>query len=485
MRKISNSLFWRLSLFFLVSLMALAAAYSSITYRASMEYAKETSQRLNHDLAESIASHSQPFVQGELNEAEIEKLFQSVMVVNPSVEVYLLDNSGNILSFYAPLGKVQLKSIDLGPVHTFLTDAEAFIKGDDPRNPGEKKVFSAAPIMDNNQQVGYIYVILAGEEYSTVADMLQNSFRMKLATRSFILTLISTFVIGIIIIWFLTRNLNRIISSVNDFKNGNLKARIRMNDRGELSELARNINSMADAITENINNLKSVENLRKELIANVSHDLRTPLTAIQGYAETLVMMEDSPDMASRQKYAQIILSSTEKVKKLVDDLFEISKLESDHVDIKKEKFALSEVLSDILMKFELGAGKKSVELSLDVPKEPLYVEADLAMIDRAIQNLLDNALKHTPSGGKIRIAVRKQNNRQVDVMVEDTGVGIPQDDLPFIFDRYKKARDNTRAGSGLGLAIVKKILELHHADIAVESRQGQGTVFSFSLPEAG
>ena len=157
----------------------------------------------------------------------------------------------------------------------------------------------------------------------------------------------------------------------------------------------------------------------------------------------------------------------------MDDLFEISKLESDHVDIKKEKFALSEVLSDILMKFELGAGKKSVELSLDVPKEPLYVEADLAMIDRAIQNLLDNALKHTPSGGKIRIAVRKQNNRQVDVMVEDTGVGIPQDDLPFIFDRYKKARDNTRAGSGLGLAIARSIVRAHGGDIRVRSEAGE------------
>lgn len=481
MKSISNSLFWRLSLFFLMTLTILASIYIYITYTASLEYSEETSQKLNKSLAGGIADHTKPFIQGDLNEEEVKHIFHSAMIANPAIEVYLLDTKGKILSFHAPRGRVQVGKLNLDPIHTFIENNNAFVKGEDPRNPGIHKVFSAAEILDDGKKVGYIYVILSGDQYATVASMLNDSFKMKLATKTILIILVATFFIGMLIIWFLTRNLNKIISTVKDFERGNTKARIHLKSKGELSVLTNNFNSMADTVEKNINDLKSAENFRKELIANISHDLRTPLTSIQGYAETLVMLDQNIDNKARIEYANIILSSTEKVKKLVDDLFEISKLEADVIETNMESFSVKEMLSDIVMKYDLIAKSKGVNLKFKIDKQDALIYGDVALIDRVIQNLIDNAIKHTDKAGSVTIAIEKEGNN-VKIIVEDTGVGIPQGEIPFIFDRYKKVTGNSRVGSGLGLAIVKKILELHKTDIFVSSIENRGTIFSFSLP---
>jgi len=479
MKSLQNSLFWRLSLFFLLGLMVLAGGYIYITYSTSLEYSQETSQKLNRSVAKRIAKHTKPFLNGSLDTLEVKNIFHNVMVLNPSVEVYLLNNEGEILSFYAPFGKVKLTHLDLGPIHEFEENPDAVIKGEDPRNPGVYKIFSASKILDSENQVGYIYVILASEEYTTVTSMLENSFRMKLATKSILVTLISTIVIGMILIWYLTKNLNKIIKSVNDFKNGDLNARINLKTKGELSVLANNIDEMSDTLVEYINERKSLENLKKELIANVSHDLRTPLTSIQGYAETLVMLDEKLSKEDKMKYTNFILSSTEKVKKLVDDLFEISKLESNSVRTQFETFSIEEMVSDIVSKYELIAKSNDLELEFESNVKKPYVYADIALINRVMQNLIDNAIKHTPSGGKVKVIIQMIND-QLMVSVKDTGVGIPDGELPYIFDRYRKG--NSESGTGLGLAIVKKILELHNSEIDVVSVLQQGTSFTFNLP---
>ena len=483
MKNIFSGLFWRLSLFFLISLMCFAAIYIYITRDSSLEYSQETSQRLNRKLAERVAHETQPFKDGVPNEEELEHFFHNVMIINPSVEVYLLDTTGSILSYFAPFGEVKLDHVDLDPIHTFIEDSTAFIKGEDPRSPGVFKVFSAAEVIAENQHMGYMYVILASQELATVSESLAGGYGWDLAWKSFVFTLICTLLIGIIVIWFLTKNLNKIITTVNDFKEGNLNARIEIDSKGEFANLAGNFNQMADTIVQNIDQIRSVENLRKELIANVSHDLRTPLTSIHGYAETLIMMNHELDEKSKLEYTEIILSSTKKVKKLVDDLFEISKLESDQIQTKLESFSLNQMLSDIVAKFQLLAQIKSIALSIENVERDVSIYADIALIDRVFQNLLDNALKHTPEGESIKIGIEKdESSGFVIVNIEDTGVGIPKEELPYIFDRYKKIKGNTKEGSGLGLAIVKKILDLHNVEISVKSELNKGTAFTFALP---
>lgn len=464
--------------------MAFSAIYIYITYNSSLEYSQETSQKLNRSLAKRVATYTKPFIQGNLDEVEVKNIFHNVMVLNPSVEIYLLDNQGTILSYYAPFGKVKLDKIALEPIITFIENDDLFIKGEDPRNPGTNKVFSASKILDNDNQVGYVYIILASEEYTTVSEMLSDNFKIKLAFKSILITLLSTLLIGIVMIWFLTKNLNKIISVVSDFKKGNLNARINLKSKGELSDLANNIDSMADTIVENINEIKSIEKLRKELITNISHDLRTPLTSIQGYAETLIMLDNEKDAEEKLKYTNIILTSTQKVKKLVEDLFEISKLESNQIKTKKEVFSINEMLSDVIMKYSLIAKSKKVDFEIDMIDKDVSIYADIALIDRVFQNLLDNALKHTSEGEKVKISIKNMNANFLQVIIQDTGIGISKDELPYIFDRYKKSKNNKKEGAGLGLAIVKKILEMHQVEILVESQVNEGTVFKFHLPLA-
>lgn len=447
-----------------------------------MVYSQETSQRLNRPLAERVAKFTKPFIDGSINEEEVEKLFHNVMVLNPSVEVYLLDEAGKILSYYAPFGEVKLERLNLDPIHQFIDNKEVFIKGEDPRNPGLQKIFSAAGILDNERTVGYIYIILASEEYTSVTDMLAHNYQIKLATKAVLITFFAAIIIGFFVIWYLTKNINKISVAVNRFKQGDLKARIRLESKGELSVLANNIDAMADTIVSNINEIRSVEKLRKELISNISHDLRTPLTSIQGYAETLVLLEEKLDKKTKIKYLNTILSSTQRVKKMVENLFEISKLEAHQVETKKETFSINELLSDMVMKFDLMAKSKSIDFKINVADNNTLVFADIALMERVFQNLLENALNHTREGGTVQIAIKNNSASSIEVTIKDTGVGISSEELPYIFDRYKKGAYGTHKGTGLGLAIVKKILELHKLDIKVESELNVGTSFSFRLP---
>lgn len=482
MKRISNSLFWRLSLFFLIILLIISGVFIYTTHNSSLIYSQETSQKLNRSLAERVAKFTQPFINGSINEKEVEDLFHNVMVLNPSVEVYLLDKEGKILSYYAPFGKVKLGRLDLVPIHRFINNKEEFIKGEDPRNPGIQKIFSAASIKNNEQTVGYIYIILASEEYTSVTDMLAHNYQIKLATKAVFITFLTAIIVGFMVIWYLTKNVNKISVAVNRFKQGDLKARIRLQSKGELSVLANNIDSMADTIVSNINEIRSVEKLRKELISNISHDLRTPLTSIQGYAETLVLLEEKLDKPTKIKYLNTILSSTQRVKKMVENLFEISKLEAQQVETKKETFSINELLSDMVMKFDLMAKSKSIDFKINMAENNTLVFADIALMERVFQNLLENALNHTPAGGTVLISIEKKATSSIEVTIKDTGIGISSEELPYIFDRYKKGAYGTHKGTGLGLAIVKKILELHKLDIKVESELNVGTTFSFRLP---
>jgi signal transduction histidine kinase len=225
--------------------------------------------------------------------------------------------------------------------------------------------------------------------------------------------------------------------------------------------------------------------LRSDLIANVSHDLRMPLVAMRGYLELLAGRGETLPMAERQRCVAIALRQCEQLGRLVDELFELAALDGNATMLSRERFALAELASDIVQKFALAAESQEVTLST-VAAGPLpLVDADLGLIERVLDNLIDNALRHTPAGGEIRIAL-DANAGGVRVRVSDTGAGIAARDLPHVFDRHWRGSDTSRgAGArGLGLAIAQRILALHGGRVEVESELARGTCFSFSLPSA-
>lgn len=224
---------------------------------------------------------------------------------------------------------------------------------------------------------------------------------------------------------------------------------------------------------------QELEAMRKELVANVSHDLRTPLASIHGYIETLLMKKDSIDSATQEKYLNTTLQSTEKLKYLVDELFELSKIESRERKLNIESFSIKELAFDVANHFNVAAQENGVSVAVDAPADIPLVKADLALIDRTLQNLVSNGIKYCSSGDRVTIRLRSAGQR-VEVTVADTGAGISAEELPHVFNRFFKGK-SSKPGTGLGLAIVKSIMDLHGTSCVVKSKEGEGTEFMFAL----
>ncbi len=226
--------------------------------------------------------------------------------------------------------------------------------------------------------------------------------------------------------------------------------------------------------------------LRRDVIANVSHDLRTPLVSLRGYLEVLATQRDALTPELRDEYLGIAVRQSEHLSTLIDELFELAKLEFKGVSLRWEAFPLTELADDVIAKFALMAEHKQVVLHVDAAEDLPFVHADLSLIERVLENLLGNALQHTPAGGRVSITLRTDGT-QVVAQVADSGCGIAGAELPFVFDRYYRG-DNahrTASGAGLGLAITKRILDLHGAWIEVTSDSMSGTRFTFGLALSG
>ncbi len=481
--RIKESLFWKISILFFLILVLLGVSYTMITISTAKRYSDETTQKLNANVASHMLLEVNPFVNGKVNDEALGKIMHSMMAVNPSLEVYLLDPQGKILSFVVLDKKVKLQYVSIEPITSFLKDSgKTLVYGDDPRNPGKSTIFSATAVYEKGVQLGYVYMILASEESENIATALQESYLLKIGTQSFILTLVAAFVIGLLVLWLLMKSLRDIIQTVRKFSEGDLSSRIPIRSKGELAELSVTVNIMADTILRNMEELKEVDKLRRDLIANISHDIRTPISIIHGYIETLIMKHDTLDAQKQQEYLQTIIKSTERLKRLMNDLFELSKLESRQIKPKMESFFMFDLLQDLSRKYKLLAQEKNIELETELPSKMPVVCADIALIERALQNLIDNAMNYTPENGKVRIRM-EEGDRHVNVSVMNTGPGIASEELPRIFDRYYKVGSNkSNRGTGLGLAIVKNILEIHQSDIHVQSEAKGQTIFSFNLP---
>ena len=228
--------------------------------------------------------------------------------------------------------------------------------------------------------------------------------------------------------------------------------------------------------------------LRRDLIANVSHDLRTPLVSVRGYLEVLAAKGATLEETQRRSYLDTAVRQAEHLGVLIDELFELAKLDFKGLELQCEVFQIGELASDVLQKFGLLAEGKPIALRLEAMSGLSAVRADLSLIERVLDNLIGNALKHTPAGGSVTVRLRSVEHG-VEVAVVDTGAGIAAADLPHIFDRYYRGRaasgqpSGDARGAGLGLAIARRILELHGRSIAVESGAA-GSAFRFTLPAA-
>ena len=255
----------------------------------------------------------------------------------------------------------------------------------------------------------------------------------------------------------------------------------------EIDRLGKTFGEMAERMSEHVDELKKTDELRRELVANVSHDLRTPITSLRGYLETLYVKADTLTDSERREYVEIALKHSERLAELVSQLFELAKPESCTMALELEPFVLSELVQDAVQQFRLEAAEKKIELKADLPLDSPRVRADVGLIARVLDNLLDNALQHTPQGGRVTVGLCDRGD-SLELRVEDTGAGIAPEHMPHLFERFfhrPPGEQAEREGIGLGLAIAHKALELHDSTLTVESEPGRGSCFAFDLAVEG
>ncbi|WP_343487589.1 HAMP domain-containing sensor histidine kinase [Allomuricauda sp. d1] len=487
---LSNRLIVKLLFSFLAILILAGVGYMFTAVYLSNNYFYETTQRLHSNLAQDLIDEK--FVDespidslGNVNKALFGDIMHDMMAVNRAIEVYLLDKEGHVmysvvLDHDAP--ETNEKKVNLAPIQQFIAqNGQGYILGDNPKNPENQSVFSVAKFEKGGKE-GYVYIVLAGEEYLTARASLMDSYFMRLGLRGSILTLIFAAVLGILSVWYLTKNLRELVFAAKRFQQGDLEYRIKDAEKTDLAGVATTYNEMADTILTDIEKIKSLENLRRELIANISHDLRTPLSIIQGYIETLQMKDAELSQKQREEYLNTINKGCERLSKLIGQLFEYSKLEANQIEPQKEPFLIADLANDIHRNYKVLAEQNDIDLKLEMEEGIPLVFADISLVERAIQNLMDNALKFTPQGGEVVVKIIPKED-SVEIVIKDSGPGIAKDNQALIFERYRQTKTGEqKEGAGLGLAIVKKIMELHNASIQVFSKPNEGTAFSFSLP---
>jgi two-component system OmpR family sensor kinase len=478
-----RSLYGRLAATLFILLTGVGLAMVAITHHFSELYQEEAAQRLNGDLARHIVAERLLIRNGRGDEGALKEIFDQLMIINPSIELYLIDPQGRLLAYSAPPGRIKRTRIDMAPVRDFLSGRPRLpILGDDPRDAASRKIFSVAPVQGGQ---GYLYIVLAGEQFTTVAQRLQGSYVMRESAWTIAFGIVAAFIAGLVALFGLTRRLRRLTVEVERFKRDDLReqghALAPASD--EIAQLASCFRQMSQRIERQMEAMEQADELRRERVAKLSHDLRTSLTSLHGYLETLQTKFEGLSAAEKRQFLDTAVKHSRRLARLVSDFFELAKLEYRVAVLEREPFSISELAQDLIHKFQPLARARGIRLALERNGNADWVSADVGMIERVLTNLVDNALKFTGAGGHVSIRLDSRGDC-VQVAVADTGRGILPEDLSHLFDPDYRVSHRGPHSAGLGLAISRQILELHGSVLQVDSMVGVGTRFAFSLPFA-
>ena len=452
------------------------------TYELAMTQALESGVAAN--LSHDLAAYSTPIDHTAAVQAELRRL----MAINPVAEIYLLDGDGRVLVSTAPASQIRRHLVDLQPLVEFIAGRSMLpVTADDPREASIKRIFSAARFDLPGEVGGYVYVIIGEAETRAAAGRIQSGLLLRTTFIIIGLGLAVALLTALVVMTTLTRKVRRLAGAIEQFSRGQFNdprpvqaAPAPAGD--ELDRLGRAYNEMIAHIGRQMDQIARSQATRQELITNVSHDLRAPLASLRGYLETLLLKENGLPADERHTYVEVAVRQAGYLDRLIGELFDLATLEELDRPLVAEQFQISELVQDVVQKFELIASEKGIALrGLFLPDAPMLT-GDIALVERLLDNLLDNALRHTPRGGAVEVKVTAFE-RVVVLVVSDTGTGIPSRQLDQILERPRGGRTETE-GTGLGLAIVKRIVELHRGSISVRSDEGVGTCFRVEFPRS-
>ncbi len=478
-------LWQKLALLSALLLVLSGMALLAMQARQAVHHEQEVVQRLSLDLAAHIARRSELMDAGGMRDDAVRSLFGQLMAVNPSVEVYLLDTRGEVIGHDAPAGHLRRQRVDLGPLRALLDGAPLPILGDDPRSADGRKIFSAAPLVVQGRLAGYIYVVLVGEQRQMLADDLAASGQWRATLWSAALVALAGVLAALLTFYWITRPLRQLTKRIEQFDvDAPVPAQapepLRPGTRDELAILNHAHARMAQRLADQWQQLREQDLQRRELVANISHDLRTPLASLHGYLETLAMKETTLSEQERRRYLAVALAQSGKVGALARSLFELARLEHGGVALELETFALPELVQDVLQKFELAAQACQVRLHAEFPPGLPLVCVDVGLVERALTNLVDNALRHAQDASMVQV-ILSPDPAGVRVLVQDDGARID----PSVGERLRRQSPGSERGrggnGGLGLLIVQRIVQLHGHTLVLEPST-RGARFAFVLP---
>lgn len=485
MKEKNTNIFRRIAILVLGIVAFLSLVFMAITFFTNKHYQQASIQLLNKDLAAHIARFTSPFTEGGINHRKADSVFYNAMVLCPSAEVYFLDTAGHVMDYYNNETKIQQWNVPLNNIKEYIsTRGEKYIKADDPRDAGTQKIFSAAEVMGETGRLGYIYVILASQKSEGIVQGLLGNQITNLALLAFAAVLLLSGLFSLLYLRRLQANYGQLVGVLQRFEAGDYTARFPTKKNHEFSLITQSFNRLADLLSSSISKLRVSEAERKAFLATVSHDLRTPLAIARGYTETLMLRRETGDITieDQRHFSQLIYAKMLQIENMVKQLYELSKMEAVEFKPTREPFVLSEIVQETVNTFQQMAKEKNVNLKCAQCQYHVWINADIGMMERVVQNLVDNALKNTPEDGIIALAlsVKKQ---ELIFKIENTSEPLSPELLQWINERLEDGDDYAKrpAKTGLGLIIVKKILSLHHFPLKALSEEGQ-TVFTFSMP---
>lgn len=312
------------------------------------------------------------------------------------------------------------------------------------------------------------YVITVQKDFSATKDIFMKSY-----TSAAIIFMMTGSIVFLIVADIIVKPISRLTRVTDELAKGNYKVRVNYEGKDEISSLYASFNQMAVRLAKQ-------ETIRQQFISDVSHEFQTPLTAISGFA-TILKNENLTD-EQRKKYADIILFNSNRLSHLSKNMLQLTLLDGEDTALDKTEFPLIEQLNRVIEMEDNAALSKDIEIEFIHPKKEFSIEADESRMEQVWINLLSNAIKYTNEHGVVTVEVRRTPT-ELQVRFEDTGVGMSQDAISHIFERfYRQDKSRTIEGNGLGLSIVKRIIDLHHYKIDVESQEDVGSVFTVYIP---
>ena len=476
-----------------------------IARHVAHEHEQEALQRLSHGLARHIVEHWPAITLADTDQADRaarEALLSMLMVVNPGVQVYVLDAEGRVAAYIGEPGMVRQMQVDLQPVRAFLAGAALPLRGTDPMGAPAPRIFSAAmfaPRAGDARPPGYLYIVLDDQARDQVAGQLSLRRVWIGAALAAGLGLLASLTLGALALRQITRPLRGLAERMRDYRQrqpDTPPAPLPTASADEVQSISQAFDQLTQRIEAQTTREQQQAEAHREMMASVAHDLRTPLTALHGHLEALsgrlglatpsAHPADSA-LALRERLLAAALAQSDKVRRLSQQLFELASLQSSQQVLHRERFRLDELVTDAVQKFELSDGPPAVMLSGEAPGR-LELDGDLQLIERALSNLIDNAMRHAPGAQPVRVSLRRDGT-QAQILIEDHGPGLPAELLARL-QQGQSLREPPlkRPGGGiggLGLAIAQGVAVLHGGSLRPLPAAHGGTRLCLVLPLAG